>query len=35
MRRDPHTGAPDFFGFARDYLHAYMPEDQRTVTENH
>jgi Phage integrase, N-terminal SAM-like domain len=25
MRRDPRTGAPDFFGFARDYLHAYMP----------
>src|SRR5262245_1445275 len=24
MRRDPHTGAPDFFGFARAYLHAYM-----------
>ncbi len=25
MRRDPDTDAPDFFGFARDYLHAYMP----------
>jgi site-specific recombinase XerD len=25
MRRDPGTGAPDLFGFARDYLHAYMP----------
>ena len=25
MRRDPTTGAPDFFGFARDYLHAYLP----------
>jgi hypothetical protein len=23
MRRDPHTGAPDFFGFARDYLPAF------------
>jgi site-specific recombinase XerD len=26
MRRDPHTGAPDLFRFARDYLHAYMPK---------
>jgi integrase/recombinase XerD len=26
MRRDPHTGAPDFFSFARDFLHAYMPK---------
>ena len=26
MRRDPHTDAPDFFSFARDYLHAYMPK---------
>ena len=26
MRRDPQTGAPDFFSFARDYLHAYMPK---------
>jgi integrase/recombinase XerD len=26
MRRDPHTGAPDFFRFARDFLHAYMPK---------
>ena len=25
MRRDPETGAPDFFSFARDYLHVYMP----------
>ena len=25
MRRDPATGAPDLFGCARDYLHAYMP----------
>jgi len=25
MRRDPATGAPDFFSFARDYLHVYMP----------
>ena len=26
MRRDPKTGTPDFFSFARDYLHAYMPK---------
>src|SRR4029077_13583772 len=26
MRRDPHTGAPDFFQCASDYLHAYMPK---------
>ena len=26
MRRDPKTGAPDFFCFARDFLHAYMPK---------
>jgi integrase/recombinase XerD len=26
MRRDPRTDAPDLFGFARDYLHAYMPK---------
>ncbi|MFZ0854929.1 MAG: tyrosine-type recombinase/integrase [Hyphomicrobiaceae bacterium] len=26
MRRDPQTGAPDFFCFARDFLHAYMPK---------
>ena len=26
MRRDPKTDAPDLFGFARDYLHAYMPK---------
>ena len=25
MRRDPATGDPDFFSFARDYLHVYMP----------
>jgi integrase/recombinase XerD len=25
MRRDPATGAPDLFSFARDYLHVYMP----------
>ena len=26
MRRDPKTGAPDFFSFARAFLHAYMPK---------
>jgi integrase/recombinase XerD len=26
MKRDPATGAPDLFSFARDYLHAYMPK---------
>ena len=26
MRRDPKTGAPDFFCFARDFLHAYLPK---------
>ena len=25
MRHDPQTCAPDFFSFARDYLHTYMP----------
>jgi site-specific recombinase XerD len=28
MKRDPDTGAPDFFNFARDYLHGYMPKVQ-------
>ena len=26
MRRDPETDAPDFFSFARDYLHTYLPK---------
>ena len=26
MKRDPDTGAPDLFSFARDYLHAYLPK---------
>ena len=26
MRRDPATGDPDFFSFARDYLRTYMPK---------
>lgn len=30
MRRDPETGAPDFFGFARDYLHTYLPKVQQS-----
>ena len=25
MKRDPATGAPDFYAFARDYLHTYLP----------
>jgi len=25
MKRDPATGAPDFYTFARDYLHIYLP----------
>lgn len=25
MKRDPRTGAPDFYTFARDYLHTYLP----------
>jgi len=29
MRRHSTTGEPDFFGFARDYLHAYMPTVRR------
>jgi site-specific recombinase XerD len=29
MKRDPKTGAPDFFAFARDYLHTYLPTVQR------
>jgi integrase/recombinase XerD len=29
MKRDPATGAPDFYGFARDYLHTYLPTVQR------
>jgi site-specific recombinase XerD len=29
MRRDPETGDPDFFGFARDYLHTYLPKVQQ------
>ncbi len=29
MRRDPNTDAPNFFSFARDYLHVYLPTVQR------
>jgi integrase/recombinase XerD len=29
MKRDPNTDAPNFFSFARDYLHAYMPTVQQ------
>jgi integrase/recombinase XerD len=28
MKRDPKTGAPDFYTFARDYLHTYLPTVQ-------
>jgi site-specific recombinase XerD len=26
MKRDPHTDAPNFFSFARDYMHVYLPK---------
>lgn len=26
MKHDPNTDAPNFWGFARDYLHAYLPK---------
>jgi hypothetical protein len=29
MKRDPKTGTPDFYTFARDYLHTYLPTVQR------
>lgn len=29
MKRDPKTDAPNFFSFARDYLHVYLPTVQR------
>ncbi|WP_202817423.1 hypothetical protein [Ornithinimicrobium sp. CNJ-824] len=29
MRRDPDTDAPNFWVFARDYPHAYMPRARR------
>ena len=29
MKRDPKTGSPDFYAFARDYLHTYLPTVQR------
>ncbi len=29
MKRDPKTGSPDFYAFARDYLHNYLPTVQR------
>jgi integrase/recombinase XerD len=30
MRRDPETGDPDFFSFARDYLHTHLPRVQQS-----
>lgn len=30
MRRDQHTGDPDFFSLARDYLHTYLPTVQQS-----
>ncbi|MGO1385124.1 MAG: tyrosine-type recombinase/integrase [Arachnia sp.] len=30
MRRNLETGDPDFFSFARDYLHAYLPTVQHS-----
>ena len=29
MRRDPNSDTPNFFSFARDYLHIYLPTVQR------
>ena len=29
MKRDPKTSTPNFFSFARDYLHMYLPTVQR------
>jgi site-specific recombinase XerD len=29
MRRDPDTDAPNFWAFARDYLHAYLPRSRQ------
>ena len=26
MKHDPATDAPNFFSFARDYLHTYLPK---------
>ena len=34
MKRDPRTDAPNFFAFARDYLHTYLPTVQTTLAED-
>ncbi len=35
MKRDPRTDAPNFFRFARDYLHGYMPTVQGQLAQDH
>ena len=29
MKRDPMSGTPNFYSFAREYLHLYLPTVQR------
>ena len=35
MKRDPKTGAPDFYAFARDYLHTYLPTVRTSEDHRH